>query len=131
MQRLMICVLGCCLMSANVATAQDNPLKSMWPFNKMAKVTSPKRSNVESKMPSLPSPGKLIDAAQKRTDAVFAKTRSTWNGVKDLGNSLNPFSGAGGKAAKKSPSLLDRLLPKQPVSSTPATVGEFLQMKRP
>ena len=68
-----------------------------------------------------------INKAEERTNAVFQKTRQNWQGVQNLGKSLLP----GSNPAAKKKSWLDVLMPKQPVETGPATMGEFLNMKRP
>ncbi len=75
----------------------------------------------------LPSPTQWINKAEERTNAVFQKTRQNWQGVQNLGKSLLP----GSNPAAKKKSWLDVLMPKQPVETGPATMGEFLNMKRP
>ena len=123
-----------CLFVVNVSIAAENPLKALWPFGKNKQpapmfsnpFTAPQKKTNDSFM-GLPSPTQWIDKAEKQTNAVFKKTRENWQGAQNFGKSLNPF----GQQKQKKKSWLDVLLPKEPVNSGPATMGEFLNMKRP
>ena len=138
MKRMLICTFVC-LMLSSVTNAQESRFKSLWPFGK-DRATTPRFNNIdpftatrkpvpEEKKFGFPSPTKMIDSAEKRTEAVFQKTRETWKGVQDLGKAMNPF--AAKPKRKKKKSFLDTFFPKQPVTSGSATVNDFLEMDRP
>lgn len=136
MTRLLVCTFVC-LLFASPAHAQDNPLSAMWPFGKKKAATRSydnvnpfaKTKKTSDKTFGLPSPTKLIDRAEKSTGSMFQKTRESLKGVQDFGKSLNPFASKGKSKPKKS--LLDTFFPKQPVDSTPATMNDFMNLKRP
>lgn len=117
--------------------ADGNPLLAVWPFgNGKAKTPSfdaGKFSKPEPKKQKMgfPSPSRMIDRAEKSTSAAFKKTRETWQGMQDFGRSLNPFVANSSRPKKQKKSLLDLIMPKQPVSRQPSTVNEFLSMDRP
>lgn len=131
-----------CLLFASVSTtasAQDNPLSALWPFGK-GKTSTSSFSNIDpfksptttagDKTLGLPSPMKMIDDAEKKTGAMFRKTRESLKGMQNFGKSLNPFSKATNSQPKKS--LLDTFFPKLPVEAgSPSTMGDFMKMKRP
>lgn len=137
MQRLLIYTLACFLaISLTAETQAANPLTSIWPFGnsknsskssgsiKPISHSSKSKSTSGSFLDKL-SPAKAIDGAQKKTDALFQKTRA---GMKKMTTALNPFS----KKSKKGGSLFDSIMPKSPPEySSPSTVDEFLRMKRP
>ena len=140
MQRLTLAI-TCWLMLSGLAAAQDGGFQ--WPF--MGK----KKTNTQTKyvgLPSigsvftkdkpasdsnflkLPSPTKMMNRMEERTDAMFAKTRSTWNGMKQRSRSLNPFSATPKK--KKKSSFLNNMFSKKE-SSAPSTIDEFMRLPRP
>ena len=131
-----------CLLLASVTStvhAQDNPLGALWPFGK-GKAATPSFNNIDpfkspttsspSKTLGLPSPMKMIDSAEKKTGAMFRKTRDSLKDMQNFGKSLNPFAKPAKPKAKKS--LLDTFFPKQPVqASSPSTMNDFMKLKRP
>lgn len=128
--------------ASSSAYAEGNPFSALWPFGK-SKATSPNFDNIDPfKSPSrpvstdktlgLPSPAKIIDGAEKRTNAVFKKTRESLKDIQAFGKSLNPFSGAGNAQPKQKKSLLDTIFPKQTAEvGSPATMNDFMKLKRP
>lgn len=138
MKRMVICTLAC-LLIATSSEAQESKFKSLWPFAK-DKATPSKFSSINpfssgtkpaasEKRFTWPSPTKMIDSAERRTESVFQKTRETWRSVQDLGRAMNPFAGSTAKKEKKS--FLDTFFPKQEVNRSPADVNDFLSMDRP
>lgn len=112
--------------------AADNPFAGMWPFGKSTKSTPAFKSPLQ--LPQKPAsksllsgPSRMLDKAGQQTNSFFAKTKDGFKGMQNFGKSMNPFS----KPKQNKKSLLDTMFPKQPVESGPATVGEFLNMKRP
>ena len=135
MKRSFVLTLVLCLFTS-AAYADGNPLSAMWPFGN-AKAKTPafdagRFSNPAAKKKTgLPSPSGWIDRAEKSTNAAFKKTRETWKGMQNFGKSLNPFVANSTGPKKQKKSLLDWIMPKQPVSKQPSTVNEFLSMDRP
>jgi len=124
------------LLVVSVSSAIENPLKPLWPFGKskqsalmLSSPFSQQQKKTNDSFLGLPSPTQLIDKAEKQTNTVIKKTREGWQSAQNFGKSLMPFGQSKPKAKKKS--WLDTLLPKQPVETGPATMGEFLNMKRP
>lgn len=127
------------IITLNAANAQENPMKSLWPFGKPKTElpsfdsmnpfsgAAPARPTNNKSTFGLPSPTKWINQAQQKTDAAFQKTRL---GIQNVSKSLNPFSAAKPKKKKKA-SWLDTILPRKPVETSPATMDEFMQLKRP
>lgn len=138
MTRWLICtLLTLALTSAAHAQENSNPFTKMWPFGKSKSTTPELGSNPFKKVSnqgespfSLLSPSKMFDKAEKGTDAMFKKTKSTFKGVSDFGKSLNPFAG-NSKTKKPKKSFLDTIMPKEPASSAPATMNDFMKMPRP
>lgn len=110
--------------------AAENPLGDLWPFkNKISleSFTVPTAPPKDKASGSLwDGPARLWNKAEKQTSQFMNKTKV---GLQDFGRGLNPFGKPKPKVAKKS--WLDRFLPKQSEPAAPATVGEFLNMKRP
>lgn len=110
------------------AQAVENPFKSMWPFAKSNSVaTSPFPKPAKTNNSLLAAPSRFFDKAEKQTDALVQKTKDNFKGMQDFGKSMSPF----GKSKPQKKSFMDTLFPKKPVEPGPATVGEFLNMKRP
>lgn len=139
MTRWLICTLITMALATSAhAQEKENPFTKMWPFGKPKQTTPEFGANPfkqvskksEGSSFSMLSPSKMFDKAGKGTDAMFKKTKSTFKGVSDFGKSLNPFAGKS-KPSKPKKSLLDTIMPKQPVSSAPATMNDFMKMPRP
>jgi hypothetical protein len=129
MYRTFICAIVC-LFVASAAAHAENPLGAIWPFSKKSSTpnfdkidpfTSSKPTNRKSTL-GLPNPSDLMDGAQQQT-------RKAIKGVQDFGKSLNPFAK---RSSKPKASWLSKVLPKkQPVQGPPATMNDFMKLKRP
>lgn len=116
---------------AQSSIALDNPLKSFFPPKKKSTPAfrhpfAAQKQKKNEKFLGLPTPGTLFEKAEEQT-------RKSWSGMKSFSKSLNPFpqEKAKSKSKTKKTTWVDRLFPKEPVDNGPATMGEFLNMKRP
>ena len=146
MKRMIPCSVCCWLILASTVSAQQTSLtKSLWPFGSTKKVATQPAGGLRMPQSLLgketadssggffrwPSPTNMLQRAEEGTDAMFEKTRSTFKGMQALGRRLMPFSSKS-EAKKKRSSFLTPLFPKkQPETTSPATIGDFLSAPRP
>jgi hypothetical protein len=138
-------VCGLLLASSALDAQESKPPKSFWPFGRTdakakaapngfpALFPKDRREPADGGGFGLPSPTKLLNSMEQRTDAMFAKTRSTWKGVQDFGRSLLPFSAEPKSAKEKRSPFFPTIFgaKSDPQNDGPATVNEFLAMPRP